>query len=102
MVVASSKVRPRGQITLPKEILEALHASEGEQLTWIQIGDGIAMLSKASFSREQMAEKLLASLFVGVGPEAEKKGIREEEDLDAIVKTLRKHSFETRHGKRQP
>ncbi|MFQ5813525.1 MAG: type II toxin-antitoxin system HicB family antitoxin [Anaerolineae bacterium] len=44
------------------------------------------------------AESLLKSLVIGIGQEAEKIGICEEEDLDAIVKILRRRSFEERYG----
>ncbi|MBI3913675.1 MAG: AbrB/MazE/SpoVT family DNA-binding domain-containing protein [Chloroflexi bacterium] len=96
--MASSKVRTRGQVTLPREILKGLRAKEGEELTWFQIADGVVMLSKTSTRRERIAENLLTSLVVEVGKSAEKKGIRQEEDLDTIVASLRKRSFGARHG----
>ncbi len=98
MVVASSKVRTRGQITLPKEILKQLRAKEGEELTWIQIADGVVMLSRGSMSRGEISQRLLARLVVDVGQAAEQKGIRREEDLDVITKGYRKRSFENRYG----
>lgn len=56
------------------------------------------MLFKAPTPRQQLAERLLKSLVIGIGQEAEKIGIREEDDLDAIVKALRKRSFVQRYG----
>jgi hypothetical protein len=58
-------------------------------------------LSKPSLSRQQVAESLLKSLVIGIGQEAERMGIREEEDLDAIVRILRRRSFEERYGRNE-
>jgi bifunctional DNA-binding transcriptional regulator/antitoxin component of YhaV-PrlF toxin-antitoxin module len=91
-------MRTRGQITLPREIQKQLRVREGEQLTWIQVGNGLAILSKGSMTREQIAERLLADLVVGIGQAAEKRGIQEEDDLDRLVNTLRKRSFEARYA----
>jgi len=88
----------RGRITLPRSIREGLQVHEGESLALREVADGIVMLFKASVTRPQLAERLLKSLVIGIGQEAEKMGIREEEDLDAIVKILRRYSFEQRYG----
>jgi hypothetical protein len=81
---------------LPQEIREGLDI--GEDITLQRVTKGIVILSKPSLSRQRIAESLLKSLVTGIGQEAEKMGIREEEDLDAIVKILRRRSFEERYG----
>ena len=92
------RVTREGQITLPQEIREGLDVYEGEDITLQRVAKGIVILSKPSLSRQQVAESSLKSLVIGIGQEAEKIGIREEEDLDAIVKILRRRSFEERYG----
>jgi AbrB family looped-hinge helix DNA binding protein len=94
--VTVSRVTREGQITLPREIRKELDIHGGEDITLQRVAKGIVILSKSSLSRQQAAESLLKSLVVGIGQEAEKMGIREEEDLDAIVKILRRRSFEER------
>jgi AbrB family looped-hinge helix DNA binding protein len=92
------RVTSKGQITLPQEIRERLDVHEGEDITLQGVAKGIVILSKSSLSRQQAAESLLKSLVLGIGQEAEKIGIHDEEDLDAIVKILRRRSFEERCG----
>ena len=96
--ITLSKVTSRGRITLPREIQEGLDVEEGEELALQEVAKGIVLLVKAPFSRTQVAERLLDSLVVSIGQEAEKMGIHEEDDLDAIVKALRKCSFKERYG----
>jgi len=98
--VAISKVTSKGRITLPREIREGLDVHEGEDLALQEVAEGIVILFKAPTTRQHLAERLLDSLVVGIGQEAEKLGIRNESDLDAIVKVLRKRSFEERYGGR--
>lgn len=96
--VTVSRVTREGQITLHQDIREELDVHGGEDITLQRVAKGIVILSKPSLSRQQAAEILLKSLVIGIGQEAEKMGIREEEDLDAIVKILRWRSFEERYG----
>jgi AbrB family looped-hinge helix DNA binding protein len=93
-----SKVTSKGRITLPREIREGLDVQEGEDLALQEVAKGIVLLVKAPLSRTQVAERLLDSLVVSIGQEAEKLGIHEEDDLDAFVKALRKRSFKERYG----
>lgn len=96
--VTVSRITREGQITLPQEIREELDIRGGEDIALQKVAKGIVILSKPSLSRQQAAENLLKSLVIGIGQEAEKMGICEEEDLDAIVKIIRRRSFEERHG----
>jgi len=96
--VTISRVTRKGQITLPQEIRKELDVHEGEDITLQRVAKGIVILSKPSLSRQQVAESSLKSLVIGIGQEAERMGIREEEDLDTIVKILRRRSFEERYG----
>lgn len=93
-----SRVTSEGKITLPRDIREGLQVREGESLALQKLADGIVMLFKAPTTRQQLAERLLKSLVIGIGQEAEKIGIREEDDLDAIVKALQRRSFAQRYG----
>jgi AbrB family looped-hinge helix DNA binding protein len=96
--VTVSRVTSEGQITLPREIREGLDVYEGEDITLQRVTKGIVILSKPSLSHQQVAESLLKSLVIGIGQEAARMGIREEENLDAIVRILRQRSFEERYG----
>ncbi len=95
--ITVSRLTREGQIMLPQAIRKELDVHEGEDIALQMVAKGIVILSKPSLSRQQVAESSLKSLVIGIGQEAERMGIREEEDLDAIVKILRRRSFEERY-----
>ena len=48
----------RGVITLPKELREQNHISEGDTLTLIDLGDGVVVMSPGRSRVDQIANKL--------------------------------------------
>jgi AbrB family looped-hinge helix DNA binding protein len=48
----------RGVITLPKELREQSHISEGDTLTLIDLGDGVVVMSPRRSRVDQIANKL--------------------------------------------
>jgi len=48
----------RGVITLPKELREQNHISEGDTLTLIDLGDGVVVMSPHRSRVDQIADKL--------------------------------------------
>jgi len=97
--VTVSKLTSRGRITIPRKIRERLGIHEGERVTLHAVTQGVVVLSKAPLSRPQIAEYLLNSLVLGIGPEAEKLGLRQEEDLEPVIEAIRERSFRERYGR---
>ena len=72
-----TRMREKGQVTIPMNIREALHLSKDSILSVTKVGDGILITSKPS-KFDAFAAKF--------SKEAEEKGIT----LDELLKDLRK------------
>jgi len=77
-----TRVREKGQVTIPLEIRELLHLSKDSILTVSKVGDGILLTPKPS---------VIESFGAKFSKEAGKKGM----SLEDLLKDLRK----VRHGK---
>lgn len=81
ILVENAKVMAKGQITLPKDIREALGVTTGDRVTLIQQDNQVIMMNSAVY-----AMKILQSSMAG---EAEKVGLRSDEDVTALVMEMR-------------
>jgi AbrB family looped-hinge helix DNA binding protein len=95
--VALVKVTRKGQMTIPQELREELNIESGDYVTLRAISGGI-FVSKAIVTSEVEAEDVLRSLVAGLGEAAEKQGIREEEDLDAVIDDIQENLYRERYG----
>ncbi len=67
----------RGVITLPKELREQSHISEGDTLTLIDLGDGVVVMSPRRSRVDEIADRLA------------KKWRDSGETLESMLATLR-------------
>ena len=81
VLVDNAKVMAKGQITLPKDIRDALGVQTGDRVTLIRKGDQVIMMNAAVY-----AMKMLQTAMEG---EAEKAGITSDEDVTAIIAAMR-------------
>jgi AbrB family looped-hinge helix DNA binding protein len=81
VLVDNAKVMAKGQITLPKDIREALGVKTGGRVTLISQDNQVIMMNSAVY-----AMKMLQSSMAG---EAEKAGLRSDEDVVDLVKKMR-------------
>ena len=72
-----TRMREKGQVTIPISIREALHLSENSILSVTKVGDGILITQKPSLYEEVSAE---------FRKDADKKGIT----LDELLQDLKK------------
>jgi len=79
--VDNAKVMAKGQITLPKDIREALGLKPGDRVTLIRQDNQVIMMNSAVY-----ALKMLQAAMEG---EAEKAGLRSEEDVAELVMAMR-------------
>lgn len=75
-----TRMRGKGQVTIPVSIREALHLSENSILSVTKVGDGILITPKPSLFEEVSAE---------FRKEADKKGITLDELLEDLKKIRR-------------
>lgn len=58
MTIKSSKISSKGQITLPKELLEKYHLTEGEEALILPTEEGILVKHKAPTLKGILAGKI--------------------------------------------
>lgn len=81
ILVDNAKVMAKGQITLPKDIRDALGVQTGDRVTLIQKDDQVIMMNSAVY-----AMKMLQTAMEG---EAEKAGLKSDEDVAAMIGDMR-------------
>ncbi len=81
ILVDNAKVMAKGQITLPKDIREALGVQTGDRVTLIRQDNQVIMMNSAVY-----AMKMLQTAMEG---EAEKAGLRSDEDVTKLVMEMR-------------
>ena len=95
--MALVKVTRKGQMTIPQELREELDIESGDYVTLRAVSGGI-FVSKAIVISEVQAEDVLRSLVASLGEAAEKQGIREEQDLDAVIEDIQERVYRERYG----
>lgn len=81
ILVDNAKVMSKGQITLPKDIREALGVKTGDRVTLIRQDNQVIMMNSAVY-----AMKMLQTAMEG---EAEKAGLHSENDVAELVTAIR-------------
>ena len=81
VLVDNAKVMAKGQITLPKDIRDALGVQTGDRVTLIRKDDQVIMMNAAVY-----AMKMLQTAMKG---EAEKVGIKSDDDVSAMIAEMR-------------
>jgi len=81
IIVDSAKVMAKGQITLPKDIREALGVGIGDRVTLIRRDNQVIMINAAIYALQALQE--------GLKGEFEKAGIKDDADVMAAVREAR-------------
>lgn len=81
-----AKVTVRGQITIPKEIRKKLNIKDGDKVVFIEENGKIVMENSTMLALREVQE-----MFKG---EAEKLGLKDEQDVVDLVKEVRKEMWE--------
>jgi len=79
--IENAKVRPKGQITLPKNVRKILGVDSGDRVTFL-ISDGIVQIVNSAVYAMQAFQNEMAG-------EAERTGLASDEDIMALVKEIR-------------
>jgi AbrB family looped-hinge helix DNA binding protein len=85
-----SRVTSKGQVTIPIEMRRRLGIKEGDKVVFIEESGKIIIANAA-----MLALKDIQEVFCG---EAERLGLRDEQDVVKMVKEVRKEMWEERHG----
>ena len=84
VIVDSAKVMSKGQITLPKDIRAQLGIATGDRVTLVCEGNRVIIMNAAHYALKLFQQ--------GMAGEAERLGLRSEEEADALVKEFRSKS----------
>lgn len=84
-----ARISSKGQITIPKEVRNKLNLKEGDKVLFI-VEDGKVVIANASY----MAFKEIQQAMQG---EAKNQGLSSEEDVDKLIKEVRKEMWEEKH-----
>ncbi|WP_299081091.1 AbrB/MazE/SpoVT family DNA-binding domain-containing protein [uncultured Fretibacterium sp.] len=74
----------KGQVTIPKDVREVLGVSNGDKVTFIVEGETVRVVNAAVYAMQMLQLRMLG--------EAEKAGITSEEDVLALVRSVRNES----------
>ena len=86
-----SRVTAKGQVTIPVDMRRQLGIKEGDKVLFINNGKNIIITNAAMAAFSELQEA-----FAG---EAERLGLKSEDDVVALVKEVRRERWEKRDGK---
>ena len=86
-----AKVTTSGQITIPVQIRRRLGIKDGDKIMFVEDGNRVMLLNSS-----QSALEKLQSAMEG---EAEKAGIKSEDDVVKLCKDVRKELYEERYAR---
>lgn len=78
--VDNAKVMAKGQITIPKDVREALGVSSGDRVTFIVEGNSVRVVNSAVYAMQVLQQQMAG--------EAERADLTDE-DVNALVNELR-------------
>ena len=85
-----SRVTSKGQVTIPVEMRRKLGIKDGDKVVFIEEGSRIVIANAAMVALKEVQEA-----FSG---EAERLGLRDEQDVVDMVKEVRREMLDERHG----
>ena len=94
-----ARLTSKGQVTLPREILDALGVKPGDYITLTSTPEGVLISATNGSDRQQdEGEAAYIQLVRAISAELEAEGITEEEQLDEAIKQAKREAFEERYG----
>jgi AbrB family looped-hinge helix DNA binding protein len=84
--VDNAKVMSKGQITIPKDVRDALGISNGDRVTFIVEGDCVRIVNSAVYAMQMFQNEM--------NGEAERVGITSEDDIMAFIDDIRSEEAE--------
>ena len=94
----TSAISAAGRLTIPQALRDRLRLRQGSKVHMQELADGVVIISTRPLTHAQIAGYLLDSLVTGIGPEAERLGFYDEEDLDVVIRTIRVRTLAERYG----
>lgn len=80
-LVETAKVMTKGQITIPKDIRQALGVNTGDRVTFVVDNNGIRVMNSAIYAMQMLQSEMAG--------QASKAGLETEEEIAKLVKSIR-------------
>ena len=90
-VVETAKVLPKGQITIPKDIRDALGIKPGDRLVLVKDGDQVIMQNSAMYALRMFGKAL------GGAEGAAAAGLDNDEDVARLLTRMRRENARDGH-----
>jgi AbrB family looped-hinge helix DNA binding protein len=84
--VDNAKVMAKGQVTIPKDVREALGVGTGDRVTFLVDGSNVRIINSALYAMELLQNQMAS--------EAQKAGLKDDEDVIPLVKNIRSEDTE--------
>jgi AbrB family looped-hinge helix DNA binding protein len=84
-----ARITSKGQITIPIGIRKKLNLKEGDKVIFIEEGDKIVFANSSMIALKEIQE--------GLQGVAERQGIYSEDDVNNLVKDIRKEIWEKKY-----
>ena len=81
VIIDNAKVMSKGQITLPKDIRDALKLTVGDRVTLVYENDRVIMMNSAVYAMNVLNQ--------GMTGEAEKAELKDEDAINELVNDVR-------------
>jgi AbrB family looped-hinge helix DNA binding protein len=76
----------KGQVTIPKDVREALGVGTGDRVTFLVDGSNVRIINSALYAMELLQNQMAS--------EAQKAGLKDDEDVIPLVKNIRSEDTE--------
>lgn len=86
ILVNDARVMSKGQVTIPKNIREALGITAGDRVTFILENGTVRVMNSAIYAMKKFQEQMKG--------EAEKAGFTSEEDVSGWITDSRREEYE--------
>ena len=77
----NAKVMAKGQITIPKDVRDALGVSSGDRVTFIVEGQSVRMVNSAVYAMQMLQNEMAG--------EAKRSGLVNEDDVNTLIADMR-------------
>lgn len=81
ILIENAKVMAKGQITLPKDIREALGVKTGDRVTLVRQNNQVIMMNAAVYAMKMLQDSMKR--------EAEKSGLHSDDDVIEMLRIMR-------------
>lgn len=79
--VDNAKVMSKGQVTIPKDVRRVLGVESGDKVTFIVEGNVVRVVNAAAYAMQVLQQQMAG--------QAQEAGIASEEDVAALVASMR-------------